>query len=527
MLQSNAAKNVTNKILIKESKIGYDFDVFGDVGRFDYSIKLNWRQYDFLSDELLSSYKEALSYIAEELSANYCHQIFKNLLSFFRKQDSLTIDLQSIINYRSSLNDDQEHYLGSLRAFLVSWYHWEIPGVPADVVKFMEEITLKGFVKGKAVAKGCPYSGAFTMSEQQAILTWAVNAYIKKEINTKEYSYLLTLLYTGRRPVQIRNLAQKDLCNRQSSDHNYQYFVNIPRAKQRGKSFRESFNEIEIDEDLYLLLNQQSIETLELFENQLGNRLSKELTKELPIFAESNIQQEFNTEKDIQERILKTADYLFLNANNATSLMYELAKKCKARSERLVGEYIHLNAYRFRYTKGTNMSRRGIKGIFLAEALDHSDTQNLKVYTENTHEDVELIDKAMSKALSPLAQAFAGTLVESEKDAVRGNDPHSRIRFNTGKASGSCGNQGFCASGVNACYTCIHFQPWLEAPHSEYLETILEEREVQKKAGVSKFVIQSTDRLAMAIQQVFQMCVDFRSQRETTKSIAAQGDKLI
>jgi hypothetical protein len=247
MLQSNAAKNVTNKILIKESKIGYDFDVFGDVWRLDNSIKLNWRQYDFLSDELLSSYKEALSYIAEELSANYCHQIFKNLLRFFRKQDSLTIDLQSIINYRSSLNDDQEHYLGSLRAFLVSWYHWEIPGVPADVVKFMEEITLKGFVKGKAVAKGCPYSGAFTMSEQQAILTWAVNAYIKKEINTKEYSYLLTLLYTGRRPVQIRNLAQKDLSKRQSSDHNYQYFLNIPRAKQRGKSFRESFNEIEID----------------------------------------------------------------------------------------------------------------------------------------------------------------------------------------------------------------------------------------------------------------------------------------
>ncbi len=64
--------------------------------------------------------------------------------------------------------------------------------------------------------------------------------------------------------------------------------------------------------------------------------------------------------------------------------------------------------------------------------IGHSDTQNVKVYTEFNEDMADRIDAALASDLTPLAQAFSGTLIDSEKDAIRANDPRSRINNNDG-----------------------------------------------------------------------------------------------
>jgi hypothetical protein len=194
-----------------------------------------------------------------------------------------------------------------------------------------------------------------------------------------------------------------------------------------------------------------------------------------------------------------------------------VAIKNTACSER-TGDYINFTASRFRYTKGTNLARRGISGVALAAALDHTDTQNIGVYTENTEETAKQIDEVMALMLAPLAQAFSGKLIASERDAVRANDPNSRVKNGKSENVGSCGTYAFCASGYRACYTCSSFEPWIEAPHEEVLNEILAEREKQKELGISSNVIQSTDRLLLAVQQVIVMC-----KQELSKEECANG----
>ncbi len=70
---------------------------------------------------------------------------------------------------------------------------------------------------------------------------------------------------------------------------------------------------------------------------------------------------------------------------SASSLeLHALRKFCihqKAISER-TGEIIHVTARRFHHTRGTNLGRKGVGATIIAELLDHTDTQNVKVYTK-------------------------------------------------------------------------------------------------------------------------------------------------
>ena len=80
------------------------------------------------------------------------------------------------------------------------------------------------------------------------------------------------------------------------------------------------------------------------------------------------------------------------------------------------------------------------------------------------------------------------------------------MKNNSSNNIGNCGTHAFCASGYRACYTCVSFQPWRDAPHHEVLEEIITERQRQEKLGLSPNVIQATDRLLLAIKHVISLC---------------------
>jgi hypothetical protein len=112
----------------------------------------------------------------------------------------------------------------------------------------------------------------------------------------------------------------------------------------------------------------------------------------------------------------------------------------------------------------------------------------------------------MALQLAPYAQAFQGILVDSESDAKRGGDLASRIKFK-GQNTATCGQYGFCgASAPIPCYTCQHFQPWLEGPHEEVLADLLAEREQVEQITGDIAMAAVNDRTIFAVVNVIQRC---------------------
>lgn len=172
------------------------------------------------------------------------------------------------------------------------------------------------------------------------------------------------------------------------------------------------------------------------------------------------------------------------------------------------GRAMHVTTRRLRYTFATRLVREGASRRDLAEALDHTDLQNVQVYFDIKSDIVESLDRAMALTLGPVAQAFLGKLVGSEATAARGDDPRSRIMVqdrSSGKAEGlgTCGQHSFCSLYAPvACYTCHQFQPWMDGPHDKILETLLFERERRAAAGQDGRMVSLHDATILAIGDV-------------------------
>lgn len=512
--QANEKKsvNLPRESNLRISKMGYEFDENEQLWQLDGSITINLGRMRNLEDTTREGLRKSLCRYAEELASESTDRVFANFNMYCDYSGEQSVNLGGLSKWRASLTGEAEQSLGSLKAFLLAWNEWGFPGVDDEVVKYLEEQTLKGNVKGKAVKKACPYSGPLTQIEMGALLNWASNAFTVKTINLNQYAFFLTLAFTGRRAIQIRYLRSVDLkCREDAKGHDY--VVNFPRVKQKGGGFRENFNSMFVNEDLYLILLNMAEASQGYVERVLGKKLPESIRGQIPIFLAEDRVDGLRDIEHLVDCLDKKPDYLHLNKVGAMQVLREVAVKNTARSER-TGEFINFTSRRFRYTKGTNLARRGITGVVLAMALDHTDTQNIDVYTANTEEMAEQIDEIMTPFLAPLAQAFAGKLINSERDALRAKDPHSRVKNDNSNAIGNCGTHAFCASGYRACYTCVSFQAWRDAPHEEVLEEILTERKRQKESGASSNVIQSTDLLLLAVQQIILLCNQAKAEEQ-------------
>lgn len=490
----------------RKSKMGYEFFDSDVTWRLDNSINLNWgRLPKKVNETFVNGYKKQMADYAEELSASTCDIIFEHILSILRTQEASELSLSVLQNYLSTLDNESEWKLGSIRAFLLNWIDKKIEGISPKIESWLEQITLKGINKGVPVAKGCPHTGAYSMQEQEAILRWGVNAFIDDKLSLHDYTWLMLNIYLGARPTQFCQLQAGDL-RVKSREGSTEYTLLLPHAKKRGvKNFRDYFKEVDIDEDLALLISNQAQATVKLIEKQVGT-LTDRQKAEMPVFGAINRIRGLSSKEELENLRLNTPDILHFPRGNADKILRNLTTICDARSDRLKGEFIHLTARRFRYTLGTNAARRGLTPFVIAKILGHSDIQNVKVYTENVKELGEEINEALAGVLAPLAQAFAGTLISSEADAIRVNDPLSRIHNSHGDSLGNCGKYGFCSTGGRACYTCAKFQPWVHGRHQVFLNDLLEERKRLRDKGASSFVLQSTDRVMLAIQEVIILC---------------------
>ena len=494
------------------SKDGYSFNQDSNLWILNKDFQISF-QPDVLGidPKTLIGFRKTLAIYAEESSAAHTYNMYHNFQRMIRYTQCNSLDEHVLLNWRAGLDGDHEWYLGSLRGFLISWNEYGYYGVTTDMVKLLEKLTLSGNKKGVSVANRCPETGAFTSNEVLALNHELIRLFGDNSISFACYAYVSLLQATARRPVQLRQLRAVDLLKEfDEAKSATNFYINIPRAKQRGIGFREIFKKLAITEELYLILrNLIEVET-EKFETLFGVEFTNEQRAQTPIFIDWDVSERLAHQKTSLTRDIFNSDILHMASNDLDDLLLKkFQRRQRAISER-TGDYIHITARRFRHTRGTNLGRKGLGPLIIAEALDHNDTQNVMVYTENTADTATYIDKAVGTQLAPFANAFLGRIIKTLDEGERGTDQTAHIPNKDNNVIGACGTNDFCVKGYESCYTCEKFRPLLDAPHEKFLASLYAEKEVRLKTTKSEEYAATKDRLILAVEWVVQKCAEIK-----------------
>ncbi len=486
------------------SKAGYRFSLSDAFWKLDKDKKINIKSTLInLNDSSRIGFLKTLSFYAQNMSAAHTFNINNHLRVYLKSTNADKISVDGLINYRSKLEKYNEFYLGTLKGFLKKWHELGYDGVSEEVIDLLDSWTLKGNIKGDVVKRLDPHKGPLTDIELLAFNEGAVQAFEQGKITISELAIGLLSSNTGRRQIQISHLKIKDILAGKNQKGERMYLINVPRAKQRGATFRSEFRQFAITKELWTIMNMQVQFVTEQVKSITGLDIQDTDRLELPLFP--NISK-FNSDFDLTELRQKLVkDELHIPSSEISRIVQKIANAANIYSER-TGEAIEISSVRFRYTMGTRAAREGFGIMVIAELLDHSDTQNANVYIENIPEYAEKINQKVGHLLAPYAQAFAGVLVNSEKDAERGDDLNSRIGINS-KGVGTCGSYGFCGARVPIpCYTCIHFQAWIDGPHQRVLDELIAERDRIKEITGDIAIAAVNDRTILAVMEVIRLC---------------------
>jgi hypothetical protein len=165
---------------------------------------------------------------------------------------------------------------------------------------------------------------------------------------------------------------------------------------------------------------------------------------------------------------------------SARSAMKRFSREAGLVSPR-TGKRLLMSPRRFRFTIATHMAEEGASLFHIAEVLDHSDTQNVRVYVETASSITEPVAKATDSALEPLVKRFQGKIVESVGDSqgrlIPASAPHLEIDFLDVGGIGLCGldvrADGLCRLlPPISCYLCPSFAALRDGPHERMLRSI-------------------------------------------------------
>lgn len=454
--------------------------------------------------------------------------------------------LPELRSYRALLVKEfgHEDCLRHLRSLLSSWFKARLQGVSEEVFQGLSEMKLKGAESGRAVRVNDPEKGPLTPDELHHLSQGLNDAAESGSLSLEDFSLGYFHVCTGRRPIQSAQLKCKDVVEtlgepeREFPDGRLLHLLAVPRAKQKGHAFRETRRAIDLTAQNFLVFKAQRDSVRETFARlleangwDLQTPHSEHLSANLPLFpAWSAIEKcvldaskSRSTEGHgtglalLQEAVAGNA--LHRSPNEQAK---HIARICTSvNSFDRDGAMLQVSASRLRYTKGTDLSREGLPAHVVAWIMDHSTSRSSNIYIDNLPEHGAQIDQAISKSLTlqRFAAAFRGTLVDSEADAVGGDQPQkSRIAVE-GRSAATCGHLKQCGldEGIpRACYTCFHFQPWVDGPHAEFLAVLLTERAVTVgELGAASPVAKRADKLIAAVENVIERCKSRRVELAT------------
>ena len=485
---------------------GHPFDLTSRKWKIskDNILYLSWID-DFFEKEMKQNFLKVIKYYVENYSAGHANNLSDRFREFSRylynaKGLISQISATDLINYKSSIDQKHEWYI--IRVFLKKWLDLGYSGIQDDTKDLIDNLRIKGNIKGKAVQMLCPKSGPLSDLEFEGLFQVLVDSFEMDVIKLEDFVIMQLFMATGRRPSQLADLKVKDLIVVESENGLKEFILRIPRIKQRGVGWRQQFRTFALTQEVGSLIKSLISQNENILMEHFKDAIVKEFI-EFPIFPNWKLIKSTLNDKasviniSIQD-LHRPSSFFNIRIGQALSIL-------EITSER-TGERLKLFPTRLRRTLATRAAREGFGELVIAELLDHTDTQNARVYTENVPEHVDAINEAVARQLAPLAQAFTGIVIDKEINAIRGDDLNSRVKCESGGV-GTCGNFGFCgALAPISCYTCKKFQPWLHGPHNDVLEALMQERERLLELTQDKTMAAINDRTILAVTQVVQIC---------------------
>lgn len=544
---------------------GYEFDFAADMWQIDGGSVLNAGGIrSAMAAELADGCLLTLANAAQTMSSATAEKTASSLRDYLRFASPgaplRAITTTNLTNYRADLvsRAGNESILIKLRAFFKSWHALRNVGISDEVIAMMSDWRLTARPAGTNVASMDPEKGPLEPTELHALAAGVRSAYEHELIDHAHLAICLLLIYTGRRPSQIAYLKCVDLDDTRTDDEGRLgpdglprrvLLIHIPRAKQHGVKFREQRRAVEIIDALWLVLVFQRAQVKQRF-----NELLQEVDWQLQASDLATIYLQlplFPAWKKLRPDVRALAERLGResHADLLTQLNTLVAAKewhpdssyinwalthatASADVESRTGAPLNINPNRLRYTKGTDAARDGLGREVIAWLLDQTELRTVDVYVKNLPEHAIPINKAMAKSatLNQLARLFRGQVVDTEADAMGGSDPAAtRILFK-GEGAATCGNRMQCGMGrlPIPCYTCDHFQPWLDGPHEQVLDELLRLRQERLETlGVDqKTMIEASDGTIIAVVQVIQRCELRRADLAAAQPAAGDSNQI-
>ena len=174
-----------------------------------------------------------------------------------------------------------------------------------------------------------------------------------------------------------------------------------------------------------------------------------------------------------------------------------------------------INPRRFRFSIATHMAEEGASMFHIAEVLDHSDTQNVRVYIETVSSIADPVAKATDEVLAPLVRRFQGTMIDSTGSSAFPDVPIQvipAIAPHLGIVNPNAGGIGMCGRDARkdglcrllpplSCYLCPSFAALRDGPHREMLNSIEAFLNGDQDTSDKRILMQLAD-VRIAIRQV-------------------------
>ncbi|HML44354.1 site-specific integrase [Chenggangzhangella methanolivorans] len=475
-------------------------------------VYLNWERFPRCSYEVLT---DTVRYFARRIkskSPDAVYATFETLLylshspSFVAAadgNDELSIDVfNEVRGFLEGRFENSIWRLHHVRHWYRSCADYGSAAFSPEVAFELYEKTIGGNRKGRAVLSLDPEEGPLVDVEITALLNALNDERRRKTFRLDHAAAIWLCIALGCNPKQMALLRECDLQLMEESGVRF-FHLKVPRVKKNHDVPRAAFRTrkltVEIGNVLLSLIA----------ENRAREEGYGRVTgPNSPIFMRRNVRMHSAGAMQEYGRHLYPSEF--------TKLVSDGVRRLGVVSVR-TGLPLAVTTRRLRYTFATRLVREGASMEEIGEALDHTDLQNVRVYFDIKSDIVDSLDRAMALKLGPVAQAFLGKLVASERKAERGDDPSSRVMA-VDKASGrpaglgTCGEHSFCdLLAPIACYTCSQFQPWIDGPHDKILDDLLAQRERKKAAGMDGRMVAIHDATILAIGDVIQRITEVRA----------------
>lgn len=477
-------------------------------------VTFNFDRHGISNKHLLYALKRHLIYCIQRVSPRESFNVIALNVGWMSKTDSWPelINSTDLLLHQTLLSRVMSEALALMRRDNVdynfhrlrAWYSWCTDiisdcGFDADEAYKWEIAQISGNEKGVAVRRSDPTEGPLNDAEL-ILLRKALQRDDSMELeHVFERTALWLALVYGRNPANFSLLRQHDFYRVEEDDEIWA--LNIPRIKKRAKP-RIQFKEEYVALSLAKIIHQQIRAANQLI------RLSGEVgpkSEHLPLFP-----RQMPRTKDIGTAMDQWAWHR--SSTEFTQLIRSAVKRYGLISPR-TNEPLFITTRRLRYTFATNRVREGISAHDLAEALDHSDLQHVRVYFDARSTVVERLDAAAAKEIAPKLRLFEGELVRNARDPRSDGATRRRIRIipeliasdHHVRDLGECGKTEFCnLFPPYSCYPCSRFRPFEDSAeaHEAVFDFLVERRERLRTDPLEQ------SRIAVQLDEVIYACAE-------------------